>query len=304
MAYIIGVDNLRRIKLTMLTKKSKLFGILTTAIMITLVVGLVAASSQMNPRVTYSGYGNPDNDTGREGDLYVEIDTNVLWMFKDGAWDMFAIFPTVINGTDGPIGPTGPAGPQGETGETGPTGPAGADGEDGTQMYNELMYNCTDSLGNNGDFFIFANGTLNVKIDGSWMFYGSLVGPQGEQGIQGEIGPTGPAGPQGETGETGPMGPQGEIGPTGPAGPQGETGETGPMGPQGEIGPTGPAGADGIDGLNGIDGKDGLDGLQGINETEGTIELEMPWWIIVLFAVVSGLALAISVYALRKNRRK
>jgi hypothetical protein len=261
----IGVDNLRRIKLAVLTKKSKLFGILTTAIMIILVVGLVAASSTMNPRVTYSGYGNPDNETGREGDLYVEIDTNVLWMFKDGAWDMFAIFPTVVNGTDGPIGPTGPA---------------GADGEDGTQIYNELMYNCTDSLGNNGDFFLFANGTLNVKIDGSWMFYGNLVGPQGEQGIQGEIGPTGPAGPQGETGETG------------------------PMGPQGEIGPTGPAGADGIDGLNGIDGKDGLDGLQGINETEGTIELEMPWWIIVLFAVVSGLALAISVYALRKNRRK
>jgi hypothetical protein len=268
------------IKLDVLTKKSKLFGILTTAIIMTLVVGLVAAASTMNPRVTYSGYGNPDNETGREGDLYVEIDTNVLWIFKDSAWEMFAIFPTVVNGTEGPIGPTGPAGPQGETGATGPTGPAGADGIDGTQIYNELMYNCTDSLGNNGDFFLFANGTLNVKIDGSWMFYGSLVGPQGEQGIQGEIGPTGPAGPQGETGATG------------------------PMGPQGEIGLTGPAGTDGIDGLNGIDGKDGLDGLQGFNETEATIELGIPWWIIVPFVVMASSALAISVYALRKNRRK
>jgi hypothetical protein len=274
------------IKLGALTKKSKLLGILTTAFMITLVVSLVTASSIMNPRVTYSGYGDPDNETGREGDLYVEIDTNVLWVFKEDAWEMLAIFPTVVNGTDGPIGPTGPA---------------GADGKDGTQIYNELMYNCTDSLGNNGDFFLYANGTLNVKIDGSWMFYGSLLGPQGE------IGPTGPTGPQGETGETGetgPMGPQGEIGPTGPTGPQGETGETGPMGPQGEIGPTGPTGADGIDGLNGIDGEDGLDGLHGINETEGTTELGMPWWIVVLFVVMAGSALAISVYALRKNSRK
>ena len=156
----------------------------------------------------------------------------------------------------------------------------GADGIDGTQIYNELMYNCTDSLGNNGDFFLFANGTLNVKIDGSWMFYGSLVGPQGEQGIQGEAGPTGPAGPQGETGTTG------------------------PIGPQGEAGPTGPEGADGIDGLNGIDGKDGVDGLQGFIETEGTFELGMPWWIIVPFIVMAISALAISVYALRKNRRK
>jgi hypothetical protein len=244
------------IKLGALTKKSKLLGILTTAFMITLVVSLVTASSIMNPRVTYSGYGDPDNETGREGDLYVEIDTNVLWVFKEDAWEMLAIFPTVVNGTDGPIGPTGPA---------------GADGKDGTQIYNELMYNCTDSLGNNGDFFLYANGTLNVKIDGSWMFYGSLLGPQGE------IGPTGPTGPQGETG---------------------------PMGPQGEIGPTGPTGADGIDGLNGIDGEDGLDGLHGINETEGTTELGMPWWIVVLFVVMAGSALAISVYALRKNSRK
>ena len=49
-----------RIKLPVLTKKSKLFGIITIAIMITFVVGLVAAASTMNPRVTYSGTGNPD----------------------------------------------------------------------------------------------------------------------------------------------------------------------------------------------------------------------------------------------------
>jgi hypothetical protein len=181
MQYIIGVNNLTRIKLHMLIKKSKLLGILTAALMITLVIGLVVAASTMNPRVTYSGNGNPDNETGREGDLYVEIDTNVLWLFKNDSWEMFAIFPTVVNGTDGPIGPQGPQGEQ---------GPAGA---------------------------------------------------------------------------------------------------------------TGPAGADGIDGTDGLDGPDGLHGINGI---DGTIELGILWWIVVLFAAVTGLAMAVSVYAFRKNSRK
>ena len=276
----------------MLKKKSKLLGILTAALMITLVIGLVAAISTMNPRVTYTGTGSPDNETGREGDLYVEIDTNVLWLFKNDGWEMFAIFPTVVNGTDGPIGPQGEPGPVGATGPAGADGidgTDGADGKDGTQIYNELMYTCTDSLGNNGDFFLFANGTLNVKIDGSWMFYSNLVGPQGIQGEQGPVGATGPEGPQGETGETGPMGPQGEVGP------QGIQGEQGP------IGLTGAAGADGIDGTDGLIGSDGL---HGINGTDETIELGILWWIVVLIAALTGLALAISVYALRKKGRK
>lgn len=271
-------------KLSILAKKSKLFGILTIAIILTLVVGLVAATATMNPRVTYSGYGNPDNSTGREGDLYVETDTNVLWIFKGDAWEMFAIFPEVVNGTDGPIGPTGPQGPQGEPGPIGPQGeqgPAGvdgingtngidgkdgidgidgADGKNGTQIFNELMYTCADSLGNNGDFFLFANGTLNVKIDGSWVLYGSLIGPRGSQG------------------EGGPTGPQGEQGP---------------------IGPVGQAGADGVNGTDGIDGSYSPEGIP-----DDSKELEILWWIILVLAVVSGLAMAFSVYAVRKYRRK
>lgn len=256
-------------KLSILAKKSKLFGILTIAIILTLVVGLVAATATMNPRVTYSGYGNPDNSTGREGDLYVETDTNVLWIFKGSAWEMFAIFPEVVNGTDGPIGPTGPQGPQGEPGPAGADGINGtngidgkdgidgidgADGKNGTQIFNELMYTCTDSLGNNGDFFLFANGTLNVKIDASWVLYGSLIGPRGSQGE---------------------------------------------AGPAGEQGPVGQAGADGVNGTDGIDGSYSPEGIP-----DDSKEPEILWWIILVLAVVSGLAMAFSVYAVRKYRRK
>jgi hypothetical protein len=291
---------MKEIKLRMLTKKGRLFAVLAIALMITPLVGLVLASSAMNPLVTYSGIGNPDNGTGKEGDLYVQLDTNVLWVFSNGGWQMFAIVPTVVNGTAGPIGPVGPQGPQGEQGPQGPAGVDGingtngidgvngvdgADGKDGTQIYNELMYTCTDDLGNDGDFFLFANGTLNVKIDGSWIVYGSLIGPAGEQGIQGETGATGPQGEQGLPGADGINGTDGATGQTGPMGP------TGPQGATGETGPAGPAGADGV--YYGADPEPIPDDANG---------LEIPWWIIVVIAGVVGLILAITVYVAQKDK--
>jgi hypothetical protein len=317
---------MKEYKPSILAKRGKLFAILAIAVIIASLVGLALASSSMKPAITYSGIGSPDNGTGSEGDIYVQLDNNVLWTNNGSAWNMFAIIPTVINGTEGPIGPTGPQGPQGDPGpqgEPGPQGPSGidgingsngldgvngtdgADGKDGTQIYNELMYTFTDDLGSNGDFFLFANGTLDVKIDGSWIYYGSLVGPagpQGEQGIQGETGATGPAGPQGEqgiqgeTGATGPAGADGingtdgATGPVGPMGPQGATGQTGPMGPAGPEGEQGPAGVDYSPGPEAI--------------PNDSSELGVIWWIIGLLAVLTGLALAISVYLVRKNKRK
>ena len=111
-------------------KKTKLSAILALAIMTTLTVSLVLASGNMNPRITYTGYGEPDPSTGREGDLYVDLDTSILWVYREEneTWLMFAIFPEVVNGTEGPVGPEGPPGPQGETGPDGADSSFGGDG--------------------------------------------------------------------------------------------------------------------------------------------------------------------------------
>ena len=114
--------------------KVSIFALLMLAILIT--AGVVMATSNMNPKITYTGYGNPSNGTGKDGDLYVDLDTNVLWCYKNSAWGMFAIFPEVVNGTDGPIGPTGPQGEQGIQGIAGQDGKDGIDGLNGADGVN------------------------------------------------------------------------------------------------------------------------------------------------------------------------
>jgi hypothetical protein len=262
-------------------KKIQLYAVLALAIMATLSVSLVLASGDMNPRITYTGYGEPDPSTGREGDLYVDLDTSILWVYREEneTWLMFAIFPEVVNGTEGPVGPEGPPGPQGETGPNGADGADGADGIDGIDgrrgslaFYEGINEPEITTVLFEGDSFHYLNGDVYVYNGTDWVYFMNLVGPQGEQGIQGI---------QGETGATGPEGPQGETGLTG------ATGATGPEGPQGEQGPAG------------VDGIDGSDVQAGISDVAG--DLEIPWWIIAVLGAVSGLAVAISVYAVKNK---
>jgi hypothetical protein len=270
--------------------KIKLFVILALAIMATLTVSLVLASGDMNPRITYTGYGEPDPSTGREGDLYVDLDTSILWVYREDneTWNMFAIFPEVVNGTEGPVGPEGPPGPQGEPGPAGADGADGIDGIDGCRgslaFYESIHEPENTTVLFEGDSYHYLNGDVYVYNGTDWAYFTNLVGPQGEQGIQGI---------QGATGATGPAGPQGETGLTG------ATGATGPAGPQGETGLTGATGATGPAGVDGIDGPAGIPDVAG--------DLEIPWWIIAVLAAVSGVAVVISVYAVKnkdENRTK
>jgi hypothetical protein len=262
-------------------KKTQLYAILAFAIVTTFTVSLVLASGDMNPRITYTGYGEPDPSTGREGDLYVDLDTSILWVYREDTetWNMFAFFPEVVNGTEGPVGPEGPPGPQGEPGPAGADGADGLDGIDGRRgslaFYEGIYEPESTTVLFEGDSYHYLNGDVYVYNGTDWVYFTNLVGPQGEQGIQGI---------QGATGATGPEGPQGETGPVG------ATGATGPEGPQGE---TGPAGVDGID---------GSDGVAGISYV--TDNFVIPWWIIAVLAAVSGFAVALSVYAVREHRRK
>ena len=270
---------MKEIKMSTPTKKGKIFGILAVTIIISLVISLSAAVSSMNPVITYSGYGNPNDSVGREGDLYIQLENNVIWSRRADVWEMFAIIPVVVNGTEGPIGPTGPAGADGINGTNGIDGINGTDGVDGIDgrrgslaFYEGILEPEDTAVLFEGDSYHYLNGDVYVYNGTEWVYFTNLVGPQGEQGIQGIQGETGAAGPQGETGLTG------------------ATGATGPAGPQGE---QGPAGVDGIDGVNGSAVTADSVGVLGI-----------PWWIIAVLAAVSGLAVAISVYAVKKKRQK
>jgi hypothetical protein len=319
-------------------KKSQRLAILAFAIMATLTVSLVLASGTMNPRITYTGYGEPDPSTGREGDLYVDLDTSILWVYREEneAWNMFAIFPEVVNGTEGPVGPEGPPGPQGEPGPAGADGADGIDGIDGRRgslAFYEGIHEPEDTtVLFEGDSYHYLNGDVYVYNGTDWVYFTNLVGPQGEQGIQGiqgETGATGPAGPQGEQGI---QGIQGETGATGPAGVEGIDGVDGKSilsgigKPNATFGQVGDAYLDvttgdvyeyffervsavetvqgwnlvgNLKGADGIDGVDGIDGSAGTPAVAG--DLGIPWWIIGVLAAVSSLAVAFSVYAVREH---
>lgn len=174
-----------------------------------------------------------------------------------------------INGTDGINGIDGINGTNGVDGKDGLNG---TDGKDGSMWYNDLAYVFSEDLGNNGDYFMFANGTVEYKTNGTWVFFTNLMGQRGDTGA------TGPAGANGADGV------------------------------DGIDGLDGINGVNGINGTNGIDGKDGINGRDGINGTDGTYGINgingqdgmLPWWVYGVAAV----ALGASVYSINKSRQK
>lgn len=268
-------------------------------------LGIVLATSTMNPRITYTGNGIPDPSVGRVGDMYIDLDTNILYVMGTDGWGVFAVLPTPVNGTNGlngatwivgdtePAseigsngdlyfnyatldiyyktndvwtylvnlqGQTGPQGPQGETGPAGQDGLNGTDGRNGSIWYNELVANLTDDLGYDGDYYMFTNGTVYYKMNGTWVYFTSLMGPTG---------------PQGETGGTGPQGPAGTDGINGTDGTSGLNGQDGTTGATGATGATGPRGLAGAD-------------------------ASVPWW---LYVVAAG-CVGASCYSVYKSRKK
>lgn len=209
------------------------------------------------------------------------------------------------NGTDGISGTDGRDGIdgiEGTNGLDGKDGLNGTDGKDGIVWYNDLAYTLSADLGKDGDYFMFANGTVEYKIDGTWVFFTSLMGQKGDTGETGIAGATGSTGATGPQGEQGIQGIKGIPDTDGINGTNGIDGINGTNGIDGINGTNGIDGRDGIDGTSGIDGTDGIDvdtitwGANGINGKDGIV----PWWLYVVTAV----ALAASAYSVYKSRQK
>ncbi|MDB5286995.1 MAG: hypothetical protein JWR05_1944 [Mucilaginibacter sp.] len=197
----------------------------------------------------------PQNIAGKNGDLFIKIDTGQFIQKITGSWNVVYTLPAA-NGADGAVlyGSSNPSastgkdldtyintvsgvfylkssgtwkqvfsmqtGPQGPQGNIGQTGAAGADGRtilNGTG-------NPSNTIGTTGDFYIDTSlwKLYGPKTAGVWGSGISIIGDVGPQGPTGAIGSTGPIGPTGSTGligATGGIGPNGAIGPVGPIGP-------------------------------------------------------------------------------------
>ncbi len=183
-------------------------------------------------------------------------------------------------GEKGDIGPAGPAGIMGATGDVGARGPVGDKGDAGATWFTGVGVP-NPALGRDHDLYLNEDGSVYVKDSGSWTFFTSLKGPQGDTGTIGPKGDTGATGPRGDAGDVGPTGaagPEGEkgdVGPVGPAGPDGADGAPGPKGDQGEVGPAGPKGEKGDTGAAGPQGEKGDTGATGPSGADYTSD---PAW--------------------------
>src|SRR5690625_4987427 len=82
-----------------------------------------------------AGEGAPSDETGNDGDVYLDTSSGDLYKKGNGAWTMLMnlVGP---QGPQGEPGPQGEQGPQGDPGPQGEQGPPGADGQDGRGIAN------------------------------------------------------------------------------------------------------------------------------------------------------------------------
>ena len=177
---------------------------------------------------------------GNDHDFCLDSNTWNVWCKLSGQWQLIGN----IKGADGIDGVNGT---NGVNGANGADGVNGTDGKDGTIWYNDLAYNFSETIGKDGDYFMFANGTVEYKTNGTWVYFTSLMGQKGETGATGTVGATG------------------------------ATGATGIQGIQG---------IPGKDGINGTDGTDGINPQSAIPPANGTNGQDgvVPWW---LYAVAA-----------------
>lgn len=108
-----------------------------------------------------AGSGAPENGKGRDGDVYLDLQTSDVWTFRDGAWKRTANMReelaeniVIEQGATGPQGSPGPQGSQGPRGEQGAPGASGAPGAPGTHVTLGVGDPIADSCLDEGDIFI------------------------------------------------------------------------------------------------------------------------------------------------------
>lgn len=125
-----------------------------------------------------TGNGSPANETGKNGDSYIDLDTWDFYVKASGSW-------MHIGNIKGDQGITGNDGQDGEDGMDGQDGEDGIDGQDGTSVLTGQGEPSPD-LGGNGDSYIdLSNWDYYVKEDVTWVLKGNI---KGNDGLDGEDG--------------------------------------------------------------------------------------------------------------------
>ncbi len=140
-----------------------------------------------------TGSGTPNNESGKEGDLYLNTATADVYSKTTGSW----VFIVNIKGN---------AGQDGEDGEDGQDGAAGAAGVNGADGATWLTGSGTpnNESGKDGDLYLdTATADVYSKTTGSWVFIVNIKGNAGQDGEDGEDGQDGAAGAAGVNGADG-----------------------------------------------------------------------------------------------------
>ncbi len=109
------------------------------------------------------GEGEPSEDLGKDGDMYMDTTTYTVYQKAEGAWENVG----VIKGADGNNGTDGNDGNDGQNGKDGATWLLG-EGEP------------SEDLGKDGDMYMDTTTyTVYQKAEGAWESIGSIKGEQG-----------------------------------------------------------------------------------------------------------------------------
>ncbi len=115
-----------------------------------------------------AGAGAPESGKGYEGEVYIDIATSDVYLFRDGDWVQVGnIRASAAENLTGETGATGESGATGETGET------GAPGTPGTQLALGLGAPEDETCETDGDVYIDTELVQFYECtDGTWTLFG------------------------------------------------------------------------------------------------------------------------------------
>lgn len=118
-----------------------------------------------------AGAGVPEAGKGYEGEVYIDISTSDVYLFKDGEW--VKVGNIRASAAENLTGETGATGETGETGATGETGETGAPGAPGTQLSLGLGAPENETCETDGDVYIDTEVVEFYEcVDGTWTLFG------------------------------------------------------------------------------------------------------------------------------------
>jgi hypothetical protein len=118
-----------------------------------------------------AGAGVPESGKGYEGEVYIDIASSDVYLFRDGDW--VNVGNIRASAAENLTGETGAAGETGETGSTGETGASGAPGTPGTQLSLGLGAPENETCETDGDVYIDTEVVQFYECaDGAWTLFG------------------------------------------------------------------------------------------------------------------------------------